>query len=175
MFKFELCVQHQIHLEPEWVPREENQLADYLSRIVDYDDWYLNPHIFTMLDRLWGPHTVDRFANHRNTHLPLIVRQRIPLQCTGVGKTTGGAHHRPLFPQFPKVLKHAEICKAKGTLVVPVWAGPFWPLICPNGQDFAKFVDAFVSLPLSDNLYNHLNTVAPDVTRVLHIMYVDTR
>ena len=53
---FELCVQHQIHFEPEWVPREENQLADYLSRIVDYvDDWYLNPNIFTMVDRLWGP------------------------------------------------------------------------------------------------------------------------
>ena len=55
---------------------------------------------------------------------------------------------------IPRVLKHAEICKAKGTLVVPAWeSGPFWPLICPNGLDLAKFVDAIVSLPLSDNLF----------------------
>ena len=25
-------------IEPDWVPREENQFADYLSRIVDYDN-----------------------------------------------------------------------------------------------------------------------------------------
>ena len=30
---FELCVQYQIHLEPEWVPREENQLADSHCRL----------------------------------------------------------------------------------------------------------------------------------------------
>ena len=51
-----------------------------------------------------------------------------------------------------------ETCKAKGTSVVPAWeSGPFWPLICPNGLDFAKFVDAFVSLPLSDNLFALVN------------------
>ena len=29
-------------LEPEWIPRDHNQIADYLSRIVDYDDWGLS-------------------------------------------------------------------------------------------------------------------------------------
>ena len=33
-------------IEPEWVPREENQLADYLSRVVDYDDWGINKDVF---------------------------------------------------------------------------------------------------------------------------------
>ena len=33
---------------------------------------------------------------------------------------------------------------------MPAWeSGPFSPLMCPNGLDFAKFVDAFVS----DNLF----------------------
>ena len=35
---FSLCVSHGIHLEPEWIPRKENELADYVSRIVDSDD-----------------------------------------------------------------------------------------------------------------------------------------
>ena len=34
-----LAVQSQICIEPEWVPRELNEQADYLSRIVDYDYW----------------------------------------------------------------------------------------------------------------------------------------
>ena len=61
---------HHIHIEPEWVPREQNELADYYSRMVDYDDWMLNPAIFSWLDNLWEPHTVDRFVNTMNNQLP---------------------------------------------------------------------------------------------------------
>jgi len=35
-------------------------LADFYSQIVDYDDWMLNPMVFTWLDSLWGPHTIDQ-------------------------------------------------------------------------------------------------------------------
>ena len=61
-----LAVQYQIHLEPEWVPRELNGRADFLSRIIDYDDWFLNPPVYVDLDSAWGPHTVDRFADFHN-------------------------------------------------------------------------------------------------------------
>ena len=66
---FSLCVNNYIRIEPEWIPREQNELADYYSRLVDYDDWMLNPGIFTWLDNLWGPHTIDRFANPKNAQL----------------------------------------------------------------------------------------------------------
>ena len=33
---FALCMSHAIHIEPKWIPREQNEIAD---RIVDYDDW----------------------------------------------------------------------------------------------------------------------------------------
>ena len=29
-------------VEPEWVPRDENQTVDEVSRIIDYDDWSIN-------------------------------------------------------------------------------------------------------------------------------------
>ena len=48
-----LCVQGNIHLELEWIPREQNKLADYYSRVVDCDDWMLNPTIFAWLDTIW--------------------------------------------------------------------------------------------------------------------------
>ena len=47
---FEVCVQHGISIEPEWLLRSSNEQADYLSRIVDFDDWFDSPHIFRFLD-----------------------------------------------------------------------------------------------------------------------------
>ena len=55
---FATGVNNQIRLEPEWIPREENEFADYLSRIVDHDDWMINPVVFQELHVMWGPHTM---------------------------------------------------------------------------------------------------------------------
>ena len=46
---FTLSMSNHIHLEPEWIPRELNEKADYLSRIIDFDDWKLNPAVFAEL------------------------------------------------------------------------------------------------------------------------------
>ena len=54
---------NQIRLEPEWISREENEFADYLSRVFDYDDWMLNPAVFQELEVMWGPHTINRIAD----------------------------------------------------------------------------------------------------------------
>ena len=35
---FEICWKHSIRLEMAWVPRSLNDRADYISRIVDFDD-----------------------------------------------------------------------------------------------------------------------------------------
>jgi len=55
---FEASVGARIWSEPEWIPREENEVADYITRITDYDDRSLNPMIFNEVDKVWGPHTV---------------------------------------------------------------------------------------------------------------------
>ena len=52
---FSMSIDNHIHIEPEWIPREQNQLADYYSRIVDNDDWMLNPEKFHWLDAIWEP------------------------------------------------------------------------------------------------------------------------
>ena len=70
-----LAIQYHIVLEPEWVPRELNEQADYLSRIIDYDDWFLNPVVFAELDAAWGPHTVE----------PISTIGRHPDSIVGVG------------------------------------------------------------------------------------------
>ena len=67
---FSTCIARHIRGEPEWIPRNKNKKADYLSRIIDHDDWKVNPSIFASLDQCWGPHVVDRFASYYNAQLP---------------------------------------------------------------------------------------------------------
>ena len=50
-------------------PRELNHLADYFSHVVDYDDWYIDPKVFAMVEEWWGPHTIDRFAASYNNQV----------------------------------------------------------------------------------------------------------
>ena len=67
---FSVCVNNKIRLEPEWIPRQQNELADYFSCIiVDYDDYMLNPSMFAWIDEIWGPHSINRFASPVNTQL----------------------------------------------------------------------------------------------------------
>ena len=94
---FSLCVQNKIRIEPSWVPREQNVQADYLSGVVDINDWKLNPVFFGALELKWGLHTVDRFADAYNCQLPrfnsCVHAQKLlmPSHMTGLGRIIGGA------------------------------------------------------------------------------------
>ena len=146
-------------MEPEWVPREDNQVADYISRVVDYDDWMLNPVMFSELDTLWGPHTVDRFADSFNTQLPHFNSR---FWCPGSEAidtfTCDWSKENnwwclPLF-LVPRLLKHAKACKASGTLIVPQWTlALFWPLLFPSKRQPASFVLEIRELPSMEYLF----------------------
>ena len=142
----EIAMKNQVRIEPEWVPQEQNQQADFLSRIEDRDDWSIHPAVFQQLELLWGSHTVDRFANYLNTQLPRFnSRFWNPgsevvdaFTCNWVGENNW------LCPPpylVPRVIRHTVQTGAKGTLVVPRWpSAPFWPMLFPDGQIPAPFV-----------------------------------
>ena len=133
--------------------------ADFLSRIVDYDDWYINPDVFAWLDLLWGPHTVDRFADYDNCQLP-----RFNSRCWNPGSKAvyaftvnwSGENNWwcPPVSLITRVIGHAESCLAKGTLIVPDWtSAPFWPILRPVDDELAYFVACVQELPLSESLF----------------------
>ncbi|VDI01647.1 Hypothetical predicted protein [Mytilus galloprovincialis] len=66
---FKFCSKERVIVQPIWVPRSENCRADFLSKMIDIDDWQTSPEFFEFMDNLWGPYTVDRFANFANTKL----------------------------------------------------------------------------------------------------------
>ena len=52
-----------IEIDVQWVLRLLNERADYLSKIVDYDDWIVKDCYFRAVTSLRGPCSVDCFAS----------------------------------------------------------------------------------------------------------------
>ena len=139
--------------------REMNELADYFSRVVDHDDWYIDHTVFAMVDEWWGPHTIDRFAASYNKQVERFNSRYACPATEAVDSFTvnWSGESNWLCPPpsliIPRVIRHAECCKAQGTLVVPWWeSAPFWPLLCPTGGEWASFGVDYGTLPLSEEL-----------------------
>ena len=156
---FRMALRYQISIEPEWIPRDLNGLADYISKIVDYDDWMLNPEVVISLDNLWGPHSVDRFASSVNAQ---FIRFNSRFWCAGTETVDTftvdwGPDNNwwcPPVGLIPRLLQHARACGCSGTLIVPIWrSAPFWLMLCPEGSHFAEFVQEVVMLPYREDLF----------------------
>ncbi len=59
-------LEHQITLEVEWVPREENTLADELSKLLIPDDSMMSREFFRKLEERFGTHSGNLFASGAN-------------------------------------------------------------------------------------------------------------
>lgn len=64
-----MCADSKISLDVQWIPRSENDKADFLSKIIDHDDWEVTVEFFDFVSLMFGPFTVDRFANFNNRKL----------------------------------------------------------------------------------------------------------
>ena len=160
---FRTTLSCNITLEPEWIPREDNQTADEFSRIVDYDDWSINANVFAWLDSFWGPHTVDRFASWHNAQVSRFNsrfwdRGTEAIDAFTVNWAKENNWWCPPVHLVSRLLRHARACNSFGTLIVPEWeSAPFWPLLCPDGQSFAAFVQSTSAVILP----NHGELIVP--------------
>ena len=73
---------------------------------------------FDCLNRLWGPHTIDRFASHKNTHLARFnSRYFVPgTEAVDAFTTTWAAENNWLVPPIS--------CCFSGDFVCPSQQGP---------------------------------------------------
>ena len=151
----EICLSRHISFYPVWIPRADNGIADELSRRFqeDCDDWQLEPAWFRYLDYIWGPHTVDRFANNQNAQLPVFNSK---VSCPGTAGVdaftfTWAGHNNWLCPPLTLVWRAFEKVhrdQAVATLVVPWWESAyFWPIIRPAGKAWHKMVTDHRRIP----------------------------
>ena len=137
---FSLCQENRVRLNVTWVPREENQMADTLSRVTDSDDWRLCIETFRLLDDLWGPHSVDRFASNLSFQLPRFnSRWWCPGSEAVDAFTQNWAEENnwcvppPVF--LGRLYYFLLAVQCHSTVVVPEWpSAPWWPLWRPGTQ-----------------------------------------
>ena len=146
---FQICTQHDILLHPIWIPREQNQYADHLSKLTDTDDWSIDGETFFYLCQEFGQPEFDRFADDNNHKVPRFNSRFHCPNTSGVNAFTQDWSDVELNWLCPPVkficstLHHARLCKAKGILLVPQWpSSHFWTLI-HNGRAFEHFVKSY--------------------------------
>ena len=132
---FKICYKHSIHLDIEWVPRDRNTRADFISKLVDFDDWQVTEDVFKDLDSLWGPHTVDCFATYYNRKITRYFSRFWNPETSGIDTfmQSWEVENCCLVPPvylIPRTLAYIYSQGAKGTLIVPLWkSAVFWPLL----------------------------------------------
>ena len=158
---FGFCSSHGISLETEWLPRTSDAIAraDYMSRIIDRDDWGISFEILHLLRERWGMPEVDWFASAHNAKLPVFYSRFWNPGSSGVDAFTEnwGSKFGLFVPPVilvARVLKQMQAQRARGILVIPYWpSAVFWPLICCEHGGFIKNVLDWVDLPRSKSFY----------------------
>ena len=126
----ELCYCLNMEISARYLAGKENTRADSLSQISPHLEWQLHPSLFRMLDRVWGRHTIDRFAS--------MDKKQTPQYCTIPGFGTHG--HRAWmhwlnrigknttisFNLLPKVFNKIWQSKAIATVIAPWLPGRPW-------------------------------------------------
>ena len=157
---FELCFVNKIDLVVDWIPRSLNADADLVSRLadrVDIDDWQITREFFNIVNRKWGPITVDLFANYYNCKCEKFYSLFYSPRSSGVDAFRydwrgENALMVPPIPLIARSLAHARTCKCKVVLIVPFWtSATFWPVLL---GEFSIYIIDFLQVKGS-NILEH--------------------
>ena len=136
---FSVCVQKGIIIDIQWIPRQENVKADYISNIIDYEDWGVTNEFFQFMNKMWGPYTIYRFASSHNKKLKRFNSlfwnpgsESVDCFCQN-----SRDENNWLVVLIIKAIEYLVSYKAKGTLIVPKWSSsPFWTFIFGENLSF---------------------------------------
>lgn len=143
---YNLCSQKNIDLQVQWIPRELNTEADEISREIDCDDWGVSDTFFAFLESLWGPHSVDRFADNFNSKSHRFNSKYWCVNTEQVDAFSVSWQDEnnwvvPPIPLVVQAIKHIRLSQALATLVVPYWPSAFfWPMLFSKNSYMASMV-----------------------------------
>ena len=128
---------NDIELTVRYIRSEANVWADALSRERDTEEWKLNPVVFNLLQRKYGPHTVDRFASHLSAQLPRYNSRWMDPQSEGVDallRSWKGENNyvNPPWSLLDQVAQKLEECPVPCTVVAPHWPAKDWHVCLSN-------------------------------------------
>ena len=92
------------------------------------------------MNKMWGPHSIERFATYFNTKLPIFTSRFWNPGCENIDAFTvdWSKEYNWLVPPphlIPRLIFHMMHTNASGTLICSQWySAPFWPILFPDGQ-----------------------------------------
>ena len=146
---YDITKRFEVKLEVEWIPREQNDISDFFSKIIDPDDWEITDSFFEHLDELWGPFTIDRFASSNNNKAERFNSKYAVPDTEAVDAFTQDWRfdNNLLVPPVSYLIKTINYLKKfniRGALIAPYWpAAPFWACLRENGS-FASFITDWI-------------------------------
>ena len=160
------CLQKGITISAEYLPGENNVIADHESRLLlSSAEWMLNKGVFRWLMEMMGPCRLDLFATRLNHQLDHYVSWRPDpfAQATDAFQILWRDQDAYAFPPFAligKCLQKVRNERASLLLIAPTWSAQPWypvlldllvghPLLLPRRADLLR--DPFNRLhPLKD-------------------------
>ena len=144
---FKLTVEHNLHLRVLWVPRQLNQVADYLSKVqsIDHYGFQLSRQTFAFLESVFGEYSIDRFASQNNVmvHSGRFNSRYYEPNSEWVNSFSTDWHYdsvgnlennwvHPPYSLIGKAINHICTSAATATLVFPFWtSASWWPMMVP--------------------------------------------
>ncbi len=141
---FTISLRMNVELHPVWIPREDNVLADKISKSLDTDSWGIDSESFAFIESHFGKFTYDRFADHENTKVQRFSSKFFCPNAEDVDAFTqdwSGEFNWicPPISHIGKALAHLKLCKAEGVFLLPEWrAAYFWPLFINEGREYQQ-------------------------------------
>ena len=129
---WKIALEHNISITARHLSGKSNTRADELSRLRDKHEWMLSRPMFRLLDSVWGPHTIDRFASAVTTQLPKYnARYWDPngMRIDALAQTDWKEENNFVNPPIrfmDKVLQIIQDQKAHATIVAPFWPAQIW-------------------------------------------------
>ena len=136
-------------MDIQWIPRSDLQRADYINRTtVDIDDWQITNSRFEYIEKLWGLHDVDCFANCYNKKSKNVSRFWNP-NSSGVDFFVQNVGNEnclvvPPVTMITKAIYYLHASRAIGTVIVPFWPSAyFWPVITRKFREYVTGYEGF--------------------------------
>ena len=108
--------------------------ADWLSKVVDYEDWVVEDWVYNLGVARWGPCLVDRFASGKNAKCPRWNSHWMEPGTEGVDAMTQDWSMGLSWVVPPARLVHQVLALvaqqgAEVVIVLPMWKGSEWWLM----------------------------------------------
>jgi hypothetical protein len=133
----QICIDNDICLQTVWIPRDINNVADFISKEIDFHDYSVSTIFFNTVckDMCCRP-KVDLFADNRNAQILHFFSTSF---CPGTMGVDAFCYNWSLFGLAwifvsPKLilraLNYLEICKSEALILVPQWkTSHFYPAL----------------------------------------------